>query len=255
LGTPVREVRRVDSGFRLQAGPVPDPSLLDADGVVVAVPASKAAPMLRQVVPWAAGELARIGYASLAIVTLVYPRTSLPQLSGLLVPGGRREGTGTEAAAGVGGTAAGGFTVKALTFSSRKWAHLDDGRHTVLRASIGRYGEEQVLHHDDAELVTAAVGDVAELTGLVAPPVASRVSRWGGALPQYAVGHTDRVRRIQQDVAKVPGLAVCGAAYEGVGIPACIRSGQAAAAAVLADLRGQGGRRAPHPACENRRHE
>jgi oxygen-dependent protoporphyrinogen oxidase len=79
--------------------------------------------------------------------------------------------------------------------------------------------------------------DIAELTGLTSAPIASRVSRWGGGLPQYAVGHPDRVRRIRDAVATVRGLAVAGAAYDGVGIPACIRSGQTAAAAVLAGLR------------------
>ncbi|MGH3713567.1 MAG: protoporphyrinogen oxidase [Micromonosporaceae bacterium] len=218
LGLPVRELRRTPGGFSLVAGPVPAPTELPADGVVVAVPAAKAAPLLREVAPWAATELAAIAYASLAIVTLVYPPgASLPAGSGLLVPA-------TE-----------GRSVKALTFSSQKWAHLSGA--TVVRASIGRYGEEQLLHRDDTELAAIAAADIAALTGLTAAPVATRVTRWGGALPQYAVGHPDRVRRIRSSVAEVPGLAVCGAAYEGVGIPACIRSGQTAAAAVLAGLR------------------
>ena len=67
-------------------------------------------------------------------------------------------------------------------------------------------------------------------------PVAHRVTRWGGALPQYAPGHLERVRRIRADVARVPGLAVCGAAFDGVGVPACIRSGYAAASSVLEHL-------------------
>ncbi len=218
-GLPVRELAANGHGFRLVAGPVPAPTVLDADGVVVAVPAAKAGPMLRVVAPWASYELSRIEYASLAIVTLVYPKVSLPPGSGLLIPA-------TE-----------GRTVKALTFSSQKWEHLDDGKHTVVRASIGRYGEERVLHRDDADLTALATREIAELTGVSATPVGSRVTRWGGGLPQYAVGHLDRVRRIRDDVAKHSGLAVCGAAYDGVGIPACIRSGRTAASAVLAGLR------------------
>ncbi|HEX6074265.1 MAG TPA: protoporphyrinogen oxidase [Micromonosporaceae bacterium] len=222
LGLPVREIRAEGRRFRLVAGPAPAPTAIDADGVVVAVPAAKAGSMLRDVAPWACHELSRIEYASLAIITLIYPKVALPAGSGLLVPV-------TE-----------GRTVKALTFSSQKWAHLDDGRHTVVRASIGRYGEERVLHRDDPDLVAVAVREVAELTGVSAVPVASRVTRWGGGLPQYAVGHVDRVRRIRQDVAQRPGLAVCGAAYDGVGIPACVRSGWTAASAVLASLRESG---------------
>ncbi|MGH3738893.1 MAG: protoporphyrinogen oxidase, partial [Micromonosporaceae bacterium] len=216
-GLPVRELRRTPEGFRLVAGPVPAPTALDCDGVVVAVPAPKAAPLLRGVAPSAAGELAGIDYASMAIVTLVYPEGDLPPGSGVLVPTSERR------------------TVKALTFASQKWAHLAGHGH-VVRASIGRYGEEHTLQHDDTELVAAAVSDIAALTGLASAPVASRVTRWGGALPQYAVGHLDRVRRIRASVAGVAGLAVCGAAYDGVGIPACIRSGQTAARTVLAGL-------------------
>ena len=232
LGLPVREISRHGDGFRLVAGPVPDPTVLEADGVVVAVPAAKAAPMLRDVAPWAAHELAAIDYASLAIVTLVYPSAPLPDGSGLLVPATEDRNDSLEASRPGLGT----FAVKALTFSSQKWAHVGASGRTVVRASIGRYGEEQVLHRDDPDLVAAAVRDVAELTGLTAPPIASRVTRWGGGLPQYAVGHPDRVRRIRDAVARVPGLAVAGAAYDGVGIPACIRSGEAAATVVLSGL-------------------
>jgi oxygen-dependent protoporphyrinogen oxidase len=218
LGLPVREIRRSDPGFRLVAGPVPDPTALQADAVVVAVPAPPAARLLRDLAPVAAAELAGIDYASLAIVTLAYPAGPLPAGSGLLV--GSAEGR----------------AVKAVTFSSQKWAHLGGG-HTLVRASIGRFGQEAVLHRDDDELAGLAAADVQALTGIAVRPIASRVTRWGGALPQYAVGHLDRVRRIEADVARTPGLAVAGAAYGGVGVPACIRSGYAAAARVGAYLR------------------
>ena len=82
----------------------------------------------------------------------------------------------------------------------------------------------------DEDLVAASLADLAEATGLAARPVDSRVQRWGGGLPQYAVGHLDRVARIRAAVAAVPGLAVCGAAYDGVGIPAVIASARRAAA-------------------------
>ena len=220
LGVPVRRVERTAAGFRVVAGPVPSPTVVSADAVVVAVPAAKAGPMLAGVAPAAAAELAAIGYASVAIVTLAYPAAVAHRLvgSGLLVPA-------TE-----------GRAVKAVTYSSAKWAHLTDRDVTVLRASVGRHGEERVLHRDDADLVALVTAELTELTGIDVPPVAARVTRWGGALPQYAVGHLDRVRRIEADVGLVPGLAVCGAAYAGVGVPACIRSGYAAASRVVAHL-------------------
>lgn len=219
LGTPVRELSRTATGFRLLAGPVPDPTVLEADAVIVAVPAAKAAGILRATAPSAVADLAAIEYASTAIVTLAYlGEIGLPRgSSGVLVP------------------AVEGLAVKALTYSSQKWPHLA-GPVTVVRASLGRHRDEQVLQRDNAELVTVARGDLARIATVAAVPIDARVTRWGGALPQYAVGHLDRIRRIRAAVDAVPGLAVCGAAYDGVGVPSCIRTGRQAADRVRAHL-------------------
>jgi oxygen-dependent protoporphyrinogen oxidase len=106
----------------------------------------------------------------------------------------------------------------------------------VIRCSIGRYGEEQLLQRPDDELKAIAMTELARTTGVIELPVDVRVTRWGGALPQYSVGHLDRIARIRAAVAGVPGLAVCGAAYDGLGIPACVASARAAAARVLGSL-------------------
>ena len=103
----------------------------------------------------------------------------------------------------------------------------------LLRTSLGRVGEETTLQRPDAELVAASLADLREATGLAAAPVDAHVQRWGGGLPQYEVGHLDRVARVKAAVTAVPGLAVCGAAYDGVGIAACIASGRAAARDIL----------------------
>ena len=130
-----------------------------------------------------------------------------------------------------------GRAIKASTFSFAKWGWVRaaGAEHGLvhLRTSIGRHGEEAALQRSDEELVTASLGDLAEAAGITASPVATHVQRWGGGLPQYAVGHLDRVARIRAAVASVPGLALCGAAYDGVGIPAVIGS----ARAVVAGLR------------------
>jgi oxygen-dependent protoporphyrinogen oxidase len=81
-------------------------------------------------------------------------------------------------------------------------------------------------------LVRLVRRDLHELLGIDAEPIEAIVTRWGGGLPQYGVGHVERVARIRSSVAAVPGLGVCGAAYDGVGIPACIASAQSAAASV-----------------------
>jgi protoporphyrinogen/coproporphyrinogen III oxidase len=106
----------------------------------------------------------------------------------------------------------------------------------VVRCSIGRHGEERMLQRDDRELAEVAVGDLRAATGLPNRLVESRVVRWGGALPQYAVGHLDRVARVRWAVTGAPGLAVCGAAFDGLGIPACIASAQHAATQVIAAI-------------------
>lgn len=136
-----------------------------------------------------------------------------------------------------------GRTIKAATFSTHKWQWVADAAPDlfVLRTSVGRYGEEDHLHREDAELVDVSLGDLAAATGLAAKPVATEVTRWIGGLPQYPVGHLGRVARIREEVAKMPALRVCGAVYDGVGIPACIASAHRAADEIVRDVAGGSG--------------
>ncbi len=119
-----------------------------------------------------------------------------------------------------------------MTYSSQKWPLVGDGGPVLLRASVGRAGETRELQRPDAELVALVRRELRELVGVDAQPLDARVTRWGGGLPQYGVGHVARVARIRAAVAEVTGLAVCGAAYEGVGVPACIASAARAAAQI-----------------------
>jgi oxygen-dependent protoporphyrinogen oxidase len=219
-GVTVRQLERLPEGWRLVTGPVPDPTEFRADAVVLAVPASAAARLLHNTVPAAAGELRTVEHASVAIVTLVLPAAAVTRPlrgSGFLVPG------------------VDGRLVKAVTNSSAKWAWTGQvaGDGVVVRASVGRLGETADLAYEDTELIERVRADLAEAAGLRGEPLDSAVTRWGGALPQYAVGHLDRVARVRAAVAAVPSLAVCGAAYDGIGIAACIASARTAAAAVL----------------------
>jgi oxygen-dependent protoporphyrinogen oxidase len=217
-GSPVVGLRRAPSGFTLVTGPTDAFVEIDTDEVVLATPAAPTARLLADLAPAAATELGAIEYASMAVVTLAFPAARLSDLpgSGFLVP------------------PVDGRTIKASTFSSQKWAWVRTAGNGLflLRTSVGRHREEAVLQVPDDELVAASLADLAEATGLTARPVDSHVQRWGGGLPQYAVGHLDRVARIRAAVARVPGLAVCGAAYDGVGIPAVIASAHRAAAEI-----------------------
>ncbi|MDN5382637.1 MULTISPECIES: protoporphyrinogen oxidase [Streptomyces] len=210
-GTPVTELRRQDhSSWRVVAGD----RVLRADAVILAVPAPAAADLLHAESPGAAAELRTVEYASMALITLAYRRAdvTLPPGSGFLVP------------------PVDGRTVKASTFASQKWGWLadEDPDVVVLRTSVGRYGETEILEREDAELVEVSRHDLREATGLDAVPLETRVTRWTDGLPQYPVGHHARVARIHEHIGKLPGLAVCGAVYDGVGIPACIASAYAA---------------------------
>jgi oxygen-dependent protoporphyrinogen oxidase len=193
-----------------------------ADAVIVAVPARPAARLLSDVSSAAAELVGVLDYASVAVVTLAYRRADMPALrgTGFLVP------------------AVLGRTTKAVTYASAKWAHLDGNEIVIVRASVGRYGDEHVLQRADADIADAVGGDLAAAIGLRGAPIATRVTRWGGGLPQYAPGHLDRVRRARSALPE--RLVVCGAAYDGVGIPACVRSGRAAAEALLGVLRQSG---------------
>ncbi|MEU5538852.1 protoporphyrinogen oxidase [Streptomyces sp. NPDC020362] len=210
-GTPVTGLRREASGgWRVATGE----RALYADAVIVAVPAPAAAALLRAESPEAAAELGAVEYASMALITLAYRRAdlALPEGSGFLVP------------------PVDGHTIKASTFASQKWGWIaeEDPDVVVLRTSVGRHRETEVLQREDADLVAVSRHDLREATGLDAAPLQTRVTRWTDGLPQYPVGHHARVARIREHVAKLPGLAVCGAQYDGVGIPACIASAYAA---------------------------
>ena len=213
--TPVEELRRTPEGWRMVAGG----EVLTADAVVLAVPAPAAARLLRADAPAAAVELDTVEYAGMALVTLAFRRGDLaepPSGSGFLVPpvDGRR--------------------IKASTFSSNKWGWLERSAPDafLLRTSLGRHREDEVLELPDEELVARSLADLEEAVGLTARPYDTFVSRFTAGLPQYPVGHLDRVARVRAAAEAVGALALCGAAYDGVGIPACIASAAAAAAAI-----------------------
>ncbi len=218
-GVSVSSLIKTADGWRLALS---DGGALDADAVVLAVPAYAAARLLSGHAPTAAEQLGAIEYASMAIVTFAFPAAGigpdgLPG-SGFLVP------------------PVDGLAIKAATFSSAKWPWLahSAGNLVILRTSLGRHGEDKDLERDDEDLVKAALDDLSGAIGLSATPVETHVQRWYEALPQYAVGHLDRVARAR--AALPEGIAVAGAAYDGIGIPACIASAHKAVAALTAPV-------------------
>ena len=232
-GAMARELMPNGRGWRLTVGSAAAPGQVDADAVILAVPARPAGRLLaafparRPRSRRSARSATRAWRSSRSPIRGPhFPPPAWPALgwSGYLVP------------------AVDGRAVKAVTFSTVKWPHLagasasGDGALEIVRCSVGRIGEEALLQRADDELAALAAAELAAATGVQGGPVATRVTRWGGALPQYTVGHLDRVAAIRAAVAAQPGLAVCGAAYDGVGIPACVATARAAAGQVLAFL-------------------
>ncbi|MDB1089161.1 protoporphyrinogen oxidase [Streptomyces sp. ACA25] len=216
----VTGLRRAPDGWQVTTD---DGRTLTAPALVLALPAGPAARLLTEEAPGAARELAAVEYASMALITLAFRRADLgvlPRGSGFLVP------------------SVDGRQIKAATFISNKWdwAAGQDPELFLLRTSIGRHGRPELLDREDNALVEAALGDLGEAIGLSARPVDSVVTRWPDGLPQYAVGHSALVDRARAEVAALPGLRLCGAAYEGVGIPACVASADRAVRELLATL-------------------
>jgi len=219
LGATVRELRPHETGWRLILGPTTGPEVLDVDAVVLAIPAPAAARLLSEAAPSAARSAAEIELASSVVVALAYrgeDAAGLPSTSGALIATGEP------------------LSAKAFTHSTNKWSHLSPDGLVRLRASLGRFGEAAALQVEDAELVRRVRADLATLTGITAEPVAVHVQRWGGGLPQYGVGHLDRARAIEHGLPA--GLAVAGSALHGVGVPACIGTGRAAADRLIEHL-------------------
>ncbi|MDA8309069.1 MAG: protoporphyrinogen oxidase [Actinomycetota bacterium] len=215
----------------------------EVDGVVLAVPSASAAALLESQDPEAAAVLASLDYASVAIVTLAYRADAVPDDlfgTGLLVPHGtplphevaRREGLARGEP----------FLVTACTYLWAKWPHLEQPGIRLLRASVGRAGDERHRTLSDHELVHRVVQELGTLVGVSDEPLEARVTRWDDALPQYRVHHLLRVASVEAAVRRLGGVSLAGAAYHGIGIPACIQSGREAADDVVAQVAG-----APRP--------
>lgn len=205
LRTPVEELARLREGWQLRTVT----GDLEVDDVVLATPAHVAARLLAGPAPGAASPAADIDHASVAVVTMAFDHADaadVPEGSGMLVP--RTEARLT----------------KAATWSSGKWPHLAAADHWLLRCSVGRIDDSAALELGDAELADRVEEEAREALGLRGPAVARRVTRWERALPQYDVGHLDRVAAIR--AALPPGLHVAGAGYDGIGIAPCVAAAE-----------------------------
>jgi protoporphyrinogen/coproporphyrinogen III oxidase len=217
----VEHLGRTSTGWKVAVA-TPGTSI-DAEGVVLATPAPVTAGLLREHDEEAAGLLDAIDYASVVLVTFRVATEDVPPLegTGFLVPRRGRSGRGRD-----------GWAVTASTYLDRKWPHLARDGEVLIRASLGRAGDTRPASWDDEEVRDRAWEEIGLLAGIRGEPTDAVVTRFPRALPQYRVHHLLRTAGVEAAAARLGGLAVAGAAYRGVGIPACVASGRAAAVAL-----------------------
>jgi protoporphyrinogen/coproporphyrinogen III oxidase len=202
------------SGWRVTINESKNIKTFHARAVVLATPAFISAQLIEHDNPLLANEMAAIRTASVALTQLTFPSSAvqLPKGSGMLVP--RVENR----------------FLTASSWWNQKWPHLQIPGQVLIRASTGRDGDDRFTQLDDDEIVNHLCRDLRDMLGVVVPPTEARITRWNNGFPQYDSGHSTRVENIQRALTTTPGLFVTGASYNGIGIPACIRSAKAVAA-------------------------
>lgn len=220
LGVAAESIATTSDGYQILLG---DGGSLQAEAVILATPSFAAARLLADIDRDLSAELAAIEHASTAIVTLAFRREDIPHPlngHGYVVP--RVEGG----------------PILACTWSSRKWAERAPEGRELLRVFVGRSGFDalNIEDVDDETLIAIARQEVASRLGIIADPALIRLHRWPRGMPQYTIGHPERIARIEARISVHPGLSIAGNAYHGVGIPDCIASGECAAEAVIAHM-------------------
>jgi oxygen-dependent protoporphyrinogen oxidase len=201
-----------------------DGSALSVDSLVLATPAYVSAELVRPLTPIAGGLLEMIPYASTATIAMAYPRAAVAGAAegfGFVVP--RAEGRDLIAA----------------TWTSLKWPHRAPADQLLVRCYVGGVGREAILQLDDRALVSRVREELASMCGVTAEPSYVEVNRWMKAMPQYTLGHLERLNQIEAALSRYGGLVLTGAGYRGVGIPDCIRDGAVAADRVVRYLSGE----------------
>jgi len=214
---PVQSLQRQTGGWLVSAGYAPD----HFEAVIVATPAPSAGALLQGVNPRLASELLGIQYTSSITINLGYDRavrSSLPPGFGFLVP--RSEGK----------------QILAATFVHNKFPARVPPDRALLRCFIGGESNEHMLEFSDDEILRIVRDELRQIVGLRAEPQFARVYRWQRAMAQYGVGHLERLQRIEDSLRQLPGLALAGNGYRGIGVSDCLRSGMAAANQVLASV-------------------
>jgi oxygen-dependent protoporphyrinogen oxidase len=215
--TVVQAIQLEAGGWTLSAGLRSD----RFDAVILALPARDAATLLQMSGGELSAELRTIAYSSSVTVTLGYGKTvrdSLPPGFGFLIPHSA------------------GKRMLAATFVHNKFPHRAPEDRAIVRCFLGGARDEQVLALSDDHILDLVRKELQQIIGLNSEPLFARVYKWKGAMAQYGVGHLERLERIEALRQRLPGLALAGNGYSGIGVPDCVRSGTEAATRILAEL-------------------
>jgi oxygen-dependent protoporphyrinogen oxidase len=206
----VEAMERRGEGFAVRAGG----EWMDASNIIIATPAHAAASLVDGIDPELAGLLKEIPYSSSALVTMIFDEAKFDGMRagfGFLVPRRERD------------------RMAACTFVATKFPHRAPEDRIVLRCFFGGIADEAILSESDDSMITIAREELRRILGLTAAPILTMVSRWPKSMAQYTVGHAVRASEIKARAAAVPGLSLAGNAYDGIGLPDCVRSGRQAA--------------------------
>lgn len=222
-GSAVSLLESARHGYRVTIDGDDGPTVLDVDGVIVATQAWAAAPLVERLDHSVGAALAKIPHVSNAIVALGFDDADgaiAKRLNGYgyVIP--RTEDR----------------SVMAMTWLSSKWSGRAPAGKALIRAFVGRDGQQQLLQRPDDDLVELVRREMSEVLGIGNAPELTRVFRWDGGMPQYTLGHLDRVAAITTGAAALPGFAIAGNMLGGVGLPDCILAGERAADKVAAEV-------------------
>jgi len=218
LGNAAQAIKRVGDQYRVELA---DGQSIAADAVVLATPAYATAELLADLAPDASTVMAEIPYVDVATIWLSYPRSAMGRPldgTGFLVPPEE------------------GKLMVGCTWSSAKWPHLADDNLVLIRCMVGRRGDRRWVDMDDDTMVRRLHEELVEAMGLTAGPDQQSIQRWPLAMPQYLVGHQDRLDALDAAIHHLPGLYLTGASYRGIGLASCVADAKRTAQNVAHDV-------------------
>lgn len=216
-GTPVSKIKKASNGWEI----LTQGQSLYVDSVVITTPAWQTAQLIEDLSPELALELKDLHYTSVALVTFAYKKEAIdPSIKGNGFVVSSQEG----------------LLTTACTWSSRKWPRFDNSEYFILRASLGNKTNQEILRQTDEVIIQRVENELENIMSISAAPLAAKVSRWDSSLPQYKVGHLNKIKRIEALSQSLGKIKIAGSSIYGVGIASCIANADKISTEVISEL-------------------